>query len=107
MRPTSTEQEVDEYLSNPKFYPVGTFDETSDGNGNSVKNVPLFRQDLAVPYGTSGEFELFHNISNSSYTTNPDLTTLATPEGLQFLHGLGGPAGEQIHKKYKLLLGDV
>ncbi|HZG23778.1 MAG TPA: hypothetical protein VEZ17_04320, partial [Chitinophagaceae bacterium] len=65
MRPTSTEKEVDEYLSNPKFYPVGTFDETSDGNGNSVKNVPLFRQDLAAPYGTSGEFDLFSNISNS------------------------------------------
>jgi len=107
MRPTSTEQEVDEYLSNPKFYPVGTFDETSDGNGNSVKNVPLFRQDLAAPYGTSGEFELFHNISNSSYTTNLDLTTLATPEGLEFLKGLGGPAGEQIHKEYKQILKET
>ena len=107
MRPTSTEKEVDEYLSNPEFYPVGTFDETSDGNGNSVKNVPLFRQDLAAPYGTSGEFELFHNISNSSYTTNLDLTTLATPEGLEFLKGLGGPAGEQIHKEYKEILKET
>jgi hypothetical protein len=67
MRPTSTEKEVDEYLRNPKFYPVGTFDETSDGNGNPVKNVPLFRQHLAAPYGTSGEFELFTDISNSSF----------------------------------------
>jgi len=107
MRPTSTEKEVDEYLSNPEFYPVGTFDETSDGNGNPVKNVPLFRQDLAAPYGTSGEFELFHNISNSSYTTNLDLTTLATPEGLEFLKGLGGPAGEQIHKEYKEILNET
>jgi len=107
MRPSSTEKEVDEYLSNPKFYPIGTFDETSDGNGNSVKNVPLFRQDLAAPYGTSGEFELFHNISNSSYTTNLDLTTLATPEGLEFLKGLGGPAGEQIHKEYKEILKET
>ncbi|MDQ3051635.1 MAG: hypothetical protein M3Q95_12170 [Bacteroidota bacterium] len=107
MRPTSTEKEVDEYLSNPKFYPVGTFDETSDGNGNSVKNVPLFRQDLVAPYGSSGEFELFHDISNSSYTTNLDLTTLATPEGLEFLKGLGGPAGEQIHKEYKQILKET
>ncbi|MEJ7766943.1 MAG: hypothetical protein WKF89_03975 [Chitinophagaceae bacterium] len=107
MRPTSTEKEVDEYLSNPKFYPVGTFDETSDGNGNSVKNVPLFRQDLAAPYGTSGEFDLFTNISNSSYSTNLDLTTLATPEGLEFLKGLGGPAGEQIHKEYKVILKET
>ncbi|HZH63584.1 MAG TPA: hypothetical protein VEY10_01745 [Flavisolibacter sp.] len=107
MRPSSTEKEVDEYLSNPEFYPVGTFDETSDGNGNPVKNVPLFRQDLAAPYGTSGEFELFHNISNSSFTTNLDLTTLATPEGLQFLKGLGGPAGEQIHKEYKEILKET
>ncbi len=107
MRPTSTEKEVDEYLSNPKFYPVGTFDETSDGNGNSVKNVPLFRQDLVAPYGTSGEFELFHDISNSSYTTNLDLTSLATPEGLEFLKGLGGPAGEQIHKEYKQILKET
>ncbi len=107
MRPTSTEKEVDEYLSNAKFYPVGTFDETSDGNGNSVKNVPLFRQDLAAPYGTSGEFDLFTNISNSSYTTNLDLTTLATTEGLEFLKGLGGPAGEQIHKEYKQILEET
>jgi mono/diheme cytochrome c family protein len=107
MRPTSTEKDVDEYLSNPEFYPVGTFDETSDGNGNSVKNVPLFRQDLVAPYGTSGEFQLFHNISNSSYTTNLDLTTLATPEGLEFLKGLGGPAGEQIHKEYKQILKET
>jgi hypothetical protein len=107
MRPTSTEKDVDEYLSNPKFYPIGTFDETSDGNGNPVKNVPLFRQDLAAPYGTSGEFELYHNISNSSYSTNLDLTTLATPEGLEFLKGLGGPAGEQIHKEYKQILKET
>lgn len=107
VRPTSTEKEVDEYLSNAKFYPAGTFDETSDGNGNSVKNVPLFRQDLAAPYGTSGEFDLFTNISNSSYTTNLDLSTLATPQGLEFLKGLGGPAGEQIHKEYKQILQET
>lgn len=105
--PHSTEKEVDEYLSNPKFYPVGTFDETTDGNGNSVKNVPLFRQDLAAPFGSAGEFKLFTNISNSSYTTNLDLTTLATPEGLALLKGLAGPAGEQMHKDYKQILKET
>ncbi len=33
----SSEAEVDAYLSNPAFYPVGTFDETQDGIGNPVK----------------------------------------------------------------------
>ncbi len=32
----SSEAEVDAYLNNPKFYPVGTFDDSSDGNGNPV-----------------------------------------------------------------------
>jgi hypothetical protein len=35
------------------------------------------------------------------------LTTLATPEGLEFLKGLGGPAGEQIHKEYKQILKET
>ncbi len=51
---TSTEEEVDAYLSNPQYYPIGTFDETQDGIGNSVVNQPLFRQDLAAPYGSAG-----------------------------------------------------
>jgi mono/diheme cytochrome c family protein len=107
MRPTSTEKEVDEYLSNPAFYPVGTFDETHDGNGNSVKNVPLFRQDLAGPYGSAGEFDLLDNISNSSYSANLDMSTLATDEGREFLRMRGGPAGVQIHKEYKQILEET
>lgn len=51
--PDSTEEDVDAYLNNPKFYPIGTFDETHDGIGNPVKNTPLFRQDLAAPYGSA------------------------------------------------------
>jgi hypothetical protein len=99
MRPNSTEEEIDAYLSNPELYPVGTFDETHDGNGNSVKNVPLFRQDLSGPYGSAGEFEFFDNISNSSYSANLDMSTLATEEGREFLRQRGGPAGVQIHKE--------
>jgi mono/diheme cytochrome c family protein len=107
MRPTSTESEIDAYLRNPKYYPVGTFDETHDGNGNSVKNVPLFRQDLAAPYGSAGEFALLENISNSSYSANLDMTTLATDEGREFLRQRGGPAGVQIHKEYKKILEET
>jgi mono/diheme cytochrome c family protein len=107
IEPTSTEAEVDAYLSNPAFYPVGTFDETHDGIGNSVKNVPLFRQDLAAPFGTSGQNALLENISNSSYTSNLDMTTLATPEGRQFLFLRAGDAGVKIHENYKQILQET
>lgn len=103
----STEAEVDAYLENPSNYPVGTFDETHDGFGNSVKNVPLFRQDLAAPYGTSGQNALLENISNSSYTANLDMTTLATPEGRRFLFLRAGQAGIEIHDNYKKILEET
>jgi len=102
--PNSTEAEVDAYLTNPKFYPVGTFDETQDGVGNSVKNTPLFRQDLAAPYGTAGDFRLLDDISNASYTTNLDPTTLLTPEGRAFLEMKAGPAGKQMAEEYEKIL---
>lgn len=102
--PNSTEAEVDAYLSNPAFYPVGTFDETQDGNGNPVKNVPLFRQDLAAPYGSAGEHEILDNIGNASYTTNLDPTTLVTPEGREFLKMMAGPAGAQMADEYAKIL---
>ena len=105
--PDSTEAEVDAYLSNPAYYPVGTFDETQDGNGNPVKNTPLFRQDLAAPYGSAGEFRLLDDISNSSYTTNLDPTTLLTPEGRQFLEMKAGPAGKQMASEYEKILKDT
>jgi cytochrome c2 len=105
--PNSTEAEVDAYLSNPAFYPIGTFDETQDGNGNPVKNVPLFRQDLAAPYGTAGEFSKLDDISNSSYTTNLDPTTLLTPEGRQFLEMKAGPAGKQMVSEYEKILRET
>jgi hypothetical protein len=107
LEPTSTEAEVDAYLTNPAFYPVGTFDETHDGIGNPVKNVPLFRQDLAAPFGTSGQNALLENISNSSYTANLDMTTLATPEGRQFLFLRAGDAGVKIHENYKQILKET
>lgn len=105
--PDSTEAEVDAYLSNPAYYPVGTFDETQDGNGNPVKNTPLFRQDLAAPYGSAGEFAKLDDISNSSYTTNLDPTTLLTPEGRQFLEMKAGPAGKQMASEYEKILKET
>lgn len=97
IRKDSTEAEVDAYLKNPEFYPRGTFDETSDGIGNPVQNTPLFRQDLAGPYGSNGLHEKLEGISNASYTTNLDLTTLATPEGRELLMTLAGKKGEELH----------
>ncbi len=105
--PDSTEAEVDAYLSNPAYYPVGTFDETQDGNGNPVKNTPLFRQDLAAPYGSAGEFAKLDDISNSSYTTNLDPTTLLTPEGRQFLEMKAGPAAKQLLSEYEKILKET
>jgi len=105
--PESSEAEVDAYLSNPAYYPVGTFDETQDGIGNPVKNTPLFRQDLAAPYGSSGEFGLLDDISNASYTSNLDPTTLVTPEGRKFLEAVAGPAGKRLADDYTKILKET
>jgi cytochrome c553 len=103
----STEAEVDAYLSDHDNYPVGTFDETQDLNGNPVMNTPLFRQDLAAPYGSAGEFGKLENISNASYTTNLDPTTLVTPEGRAHLAALAGPAGKQLADEYEAILKET
>ena len=105
--PESTEAEVDAYLTNPEFYPVGTFDETQDGVGNPVVNTPLFRQDLAAPYGTAGEFHILDDIGNSSYTSNLDPTTLVTPEGRAFLKIKAGPLGEELADNYEKILKET
>nr|CAA9283721.1 hypothetical protein AVDCRST_MAG63-3754 [uncultured Armatimonadetes bacterium] len=103
----STEAEVDAYLNNRKFYPVGTFDETSDGIGNPVQNTPLFRQDLAAPYGTAGEHAVLDNIGNGSYTVNLDLTSLVTPEGRKFLKIKAGAAGVELADDYAKILKET
>lgn len=107
IRKDSTEAEVDAYLKNPQFYPRGTFDETSDGIGNPVQNTPLFRQDLAGPYGSNGLHERLEGISNASYTTNLDLTTLATPAGRKLLMTLAGKKGEELHANYIQILKET
>ncbi|MBC7788436.1 MAG: hypothetical protein H7Z74_00710 [Anaerolineae bacterium] len=92
----STEAEVDAYLSNPQFYPVGMFDDAFDGNGAPMHNTPLFEQDLAGPFGSEGAIARLDNFSNLVYTGLLDPTTLTTPGGRAFLMMLGGAAGIEI-----------
>ncbi len=100
----SSEAEVDAYLSNPAFYPVGMFDDTFDGNGDPMHNTPLFRQDLAFPFGSEGTIAKLDNFSNLVYTSLFDLTNLTTPGGRAFLHKLGGAAGDEIADDYVKVL---
>ncbi|MDQ3255125.1 MAG: hypothetical protein M3R15_14675 [Acidobacteriota bacterium] len=100
----SSEKEVDAYLNNPAFYPVGMFDDTFDGNGDPMHNTPLFRQDLAFPYGSEGMIAKLDNFSNLVYTGLFDQTTLTTPGGRAFLHKLGGAAGDEIADDYVKIL---
>ncbi|MEO5881142.1 MAG: hypothetical protein ABIQ06_01890 [Caldimonas sp.] len=92
LTPTSTEAEVDAYLSNPAFYPVGTFDDTPDGNGDPMHNSALFRTDLAAPWGTEGGIARLDNFSNLVYTALLDPTNLTTAGGRAFEVKFGGAA---------------
>lgn len=90
LTPTSTEAEVDAYLSNPAYYPIGMFDDTPDGNGDPMHNPALFRTDLAAPWGTEGGIARLDNFSNLVYTALLDPTNLTTAGGRAFLRKLGG-----------------
>ncbi len=103
----SSEKEVDAYLNNPAFYPVGMFDDSFDGNGDPMHNTPLFRQDLAFPFGSEGAIAKLDNFSNLVYTGLFDQTTLTTPGGRAFLHKLGGAAGDEIADDYVKILKDT
>jgi hypothetical protein len=100
----SSEADAKAYLGNPKFYPVGMFDDTPDGNGNPVVTTPLFRQDLAAPFGSAGEQPGVEGFSNGVYTVAFDPTSLATPEGRKFLTIVGGKAGTQLSDDYAKIL---
>ena len=101
---TSTEAEVDAYLSNPQYYPIGMFDDTFDGNGNPMHITPLFRQDLAGPFGSDGTIERLDNFSNVVFTILFDPTTLTTPGGRALLHKLAGAAGDEVADNYVKVL---
>lgn len=100
----STEAEVDAYLSNPKYYPVGMFDDTFDGNGDPMHIMPLFRQDLSAPYGSGGSIAHLDNFSNLVYTVLFDPTSLTTPGGRKLLHTLAGKAGDEVADNYVKVL---
>jgi len=80
------------------------FDDTFDGNGDPMHNTPLFRQDLAAPFGSEGLIARLDNFSNLVYTSLFDQTTLTTPGGRAFLHKLGGAAGDEIADDYVKVL---
>ena len=101
---TSTEAEIDAYFSNPAFYPVGMFDDQPDGNGAPMHITPMFRSDLAAPYGSEGAISKLDNFSNLVYTVLFDLRNLNTPGGRAFMMTLGGAAGLEIVADYVAVL---
>ena len=103
----SSEKDVDAYLSNPAYYPVGMFDDTVDGNGDPMHTTPLFRQDLAAPFGSEGTIARLDNFSNLVYTALFDQTNLTTPGGRAFMHKVGGAAGDEIVDDYVKILKDT
>jgi len=103
----SSEKDFDAYFSNPKFYPVGMFDDSVDGNGDPMHITPLFEQDLAAPYGSEGAIAKLDNFSNLVFTVLFDQTTITTPGGRALLNKLGGPAGNEIVDDYIKILKDT
>lgn len=96
----STEAEVDAYLNDPVKYPIGMFDDTIDGNGNPMHNTPMFRADLAAPWGTTGEFSKLDQFSNTVYTALLDPTNVTTTGGQAFVHKVAGTAGDTMVADY-------
>lgn len=103
----STEAEVDAYLSNPEYYPVGMFDDTFDGNGNTMHITPFFRQDLAAPFGSGGSIARLDNFNNLVYTALFDQTGITTPAGRAFAKKLAGAAGEEVVDDYIKILKET
>ena len=103
----STEAEFDAYFGNPRFYPVGMFDDTFDGNGNTMHNSPLFEQDRAAPYGSEGTITKQDDFANLVYTALFDQTMLTTPGGRAFVHKLAGAAGDEMIDDYVKILRDT
>lgn len=103
----ASEAEFDAYFANPLFYPVGMFDDSFDGNGDPMHNSPLFRQDLAAPYGSEGTFTREEDFNNLVFTSLFDLTMLTTPGGRNFVHQLAGAAGDEMIDNYVKILRET
>jgi mono/diheme cytochrome c family protein len=101
----STEDDVDAYLTNPAFYPVGTFDALPDGVGGPTQIPPLFRTDFSAPYGSAGQVARLDNFNNFVYTTVFDPTVLVTGDGINFLKAsAGADAAAEIADSYQRVL---
>lgn len=103
----ATETEVDAYLNDPALYPVGMFDDAIDGNGAPMHITPMFRADLAAPWGSEGSIEMLQNFSNLVYTALLDPTDITTAGGRKFLMERGGEAGIEIADNYEAILADI
>ena len=100
----STEADAVAYLTNKSYYPVGMFDDTPDGNGQPMHNQPLFRQDLAAPYGSAGEISTEDNFANQVYVALLDPTSITTTGGRAFEHKVGVANGDELVAKYVQVL---
>ncbi len=103
----ATEKEVDAFLNDPELYPVGMFDDAPDGNGAPMHNAPMFRADLAAPWGSDGDIAQLQNFSNLVYTALLDPTDLTTEGGRRFLSERGGAAGVELVDNYVAILADM
>lgn len=100
----STEEDAVAYLTNKDYYPVGMFDDAPDGNGAPMHNMPLFRQDLASPFGSAGEISTEDNFANQVYVALLDPTSITTPGGRAFEHKVGVKNGDELVEKYVQVL---
>ena len=103
----ATEVEVDAYLNDSLLYPKGMFDDSPDGNGAPMHTTPLFRTDLAAPWGSEGSIAILQNFGNLVYTALFDMTDLTTAGGRQFLSERGGKAGLEIADNYVKILASI
>jgi len=103
----ATEAEVDAYLTDKQLYPIGMFDDATDGNGAPMHITPFFRADLAAPWGSEGSIEQLQDFNNLVYTLLLDLTALTTPGGVQFMLDRGGAAGLEIVDNYQAILAEL
>ncbi len=103
----ATEKEVDAFLNDPALYPIGMFDDTPDGDCAPMHNAPMFRADLAAPWGSDGSITQLQNFSNLVYTALLDPTDLTTDGGRRFLSERGGAAGVELVDNYVAILADM
>ena len=96
------------------------FDDAPDGNGAPMHITPMFRADLAAPWGSDGSIHMLQNFSNLVFTALLDPTDLVgatPPPGAPLLDGgapytgaqvfefdRGGAAGLEIIANYKNIL---